>query len=313
MSILHVNKLWTGRGGTDTHLNRRTYREMWEIICSTPDEDPNAVANAVGLPQLGSAALSDPTAYFVDFDLAQSEDTPFHWYFSARYDSQPELPEAFDPGASGASPGDIPENPLLRPTVWSVNFQKTSEPAVKWYKVDPLENVEANLSLVRNSADLPFDPPATIEVSRPVIRAVKNIPPAQATLAFFSSLQDVVNDRLWRGLQPRVARIDGVTGQGRFENGVPFVEVSLEIALKWDTWDLRILDAGYMEKLRRGSGPGGPVVTWTKMRDPFNQEASSPIPLDGAGKKLAPDGTPVFLRGIPQNYRRANFAVLLGI
>lgn len=315
MAVTSVEKMWSGRSGADTLLNHRTYRVVYEIIVDDPTTSEVDIVNATGVPQVGSALAIDSGAYMVDFELAVSDDSPFIFYFTAKYDSKPELPEAFDPGAEGAEPGDIDANPLLRPAVWSVSFTKTTEPAVKWYAINNLGVMDANLSLIRNSAKLPFDPPATIEVSRPILRATKNIAPTAATLSFFMSLQDRVNDRVWRGLAKHVARIDGVTGAGKKENGINFVEVAIDIALKWDTWALQLLDCGYAELTTR-TVPGPPVAqqkTWTKIRDPFGQEASEPVPLNGAGRKLAPDADPVYLKGLPENLREANFAALLGI
>jgi hypothetical protein len=315
MAVVSVYKLWTGRGATDTHLNHRTYREVFEVLVDDPLTLPEIIANTAGIPQVGTTLATDPGAVMVDFDMEQSEENPCRWLLTAKYDSKPELPDSLSPdGGSTLSPSEIPENPLLRPAVWSINFQKTTEVGDKWYRVDDAGAVANALTAVRNSAKLPFDPPLTIEVSRPVIHVVKNVRPDVATLAFFLSLQDAVNKDPWKGLGRRVARIDGASGDGKFENGVAFVEVKIEIALKWDTWDARPLDCGYAELTRRDD----PVTqvqfdAWTKIRDPFGQDATEPVPLDGNGRKLAPGADPVFLRGVPKNYRLANFTQLLGI
>lgn len=135
-------------------------------------------------------------------------------------------------------------------------------------------------------------------------------------------MQDAVNDRDWKGIKKWCARIDGIDAGSKYENNVAFVELTLDVALKRETWMTRVLDCGFFELSERPSannqGGGidfiGTAITkreWTRIRDPYSHEAVEPQPLDGKGRKLRPDADPVFLSGLPDNYHLENFAKLI--
>lgn len=316
MALVSIYRLWTSRGGTDTFTRQRTYREVWEAVTDSAADDEEVVAGAgaaaLGLPRLGQPHPRFPAAVCVEISAEQSEETPFRWMVNLKYDSSPTLPNSTDPDGGGQSPGDIPENPLLRPAQWKIAGQKTTEPGTQWRVVDAGGNLAAALTPIRNSAKLPFDPSLQIEVSRPVIRVTKNVP--FVTLEYLLRLQDAVNDRVWRTLPKWTARVDNYDTSNKFENGVSFVELSVDITLKAETWLAKILDAGFFTLDQRTNlTTGQQEQKWTKIRDPFGHEATEPQPLDGNGRRLAPTDDPVFLRGLPSNYHLENFTALLGL
>lgn len=312
MSITSLERLFTGRGGSQDFGRRRTYREQWEVLTDSLLDDEQVVGNALGLPRLGRRNPRDVRAFVVKVTPDQSEDTPYRWVVTVEYDSHPDLPTATNPDGAGQDPETVPENPLLRATTWKINGQKTSEPVINWRVVDALGNMAVAFTLPVNSAKLPFDPPLMCEVSRPVIRLTKNVP--AVSMQFLLSLQDAVNDRVWQTLPKWTARIDNYDAQSKIEGGVAFVELSIDIALRRETWVSRLLDSGLMELGERQD----PVTflqvpVWTKIRDPFGKDADTPQMLDGAGKRLKPGADPVFLRGLPINYHLADFATLLNL
>jgi hypothetical protein len=80
------------------------------------------------------------------------------------------------------------------------------------------------------------------------------------------------------------------------------------------TWDLRLLNCGYSEKVEREDpdDPGGdPVIVHQKITDTQNQPIGEPVPLAADGTKLAADGTPIEVRGLPAQLHPADFATLL--
>jgi hypothetical protein len=82
--------------------------------------------------------------------------------------------------------------------------------------------------------------------------------------------------------------------------------------LKQETWDVQVLDAGFAELTTRDDPATMKLVqVWTKIRDPFNQSPTEPVPLNGNGQKLAPGKDPVFLRGVPGNYQLQDFNLLM--
>lgn len=312
MPIVSVERLWTGRGGSDTFSRRRTYSEQWEVITDDPADDEEVVAGApaaaLGLPRLGQPHVRYPVAVCVEISPEQSDESPFRWLVSLKYDSQVELPNGTSPDGASQSPESIPENPLLRPATWELSFETTTEPATHWRPIDANGNLAAAFVPIRNSAKMPFDPPLQIEVSRPVYRVTKAIP--AISTAFVSALENALNDRPWRGLAKWCAKIRGVRSASKYENSVSFVELSLEIAIKKETWVPSILDAG-LHEYSPGSQTGDPPAKITKIVDPRGGEG--PYLLNGSGRRLAADGTPVFLRGLPANFQLQNFAALLNL
>ena len=309
MAILGANKLYTTRGGTHALGNRFAFREMWEVRSDSIEDDEDTAGAAPGIPRLGQPHPKFPTAICVEVAADQSEDTPFIWYVAVKFDSQLDLANSTDPNGDAQSPADIPENPLLRPAVWRTSCVSTTEAATHWRQLDANFNLAAVFTPIRNSAKLPFDPPLTIEVTRPVIRVTKNV--KKFDLPAQMRLENAVNDRLWFNVPKWCARVCNVEANSKFENGVAFVEVTFDVMLKRETWLAQLLDCGFYTLDQRTQENGQQKQTWTKIRDPFGHEATDPQPLDGNGKKLAPTADPVFLRGLPSNYHLENFTLLL--
>lgn len=326
MALVSINRLWTSRGGTDTFTRQRVYREQWEAITDSATDDEEVVAGAgaaaLGLPRLGQPHPRYPFAVCTEIEAEQTEESPFRWMVSLKYDSNPQLPNGTDPDGASQDPADIPDNPLLRPATWELSFETTTEPATRWIPMNTAGDLigapagggitgavrrllnPGGFVPIRNSALLPFDPALQVEVSRPVYRITKNV--AFLPTTFAMSLENALNDRLWRGVPRYCAKIRGCRAANKFENGVAYVELSIEIALKSETWIPSILDAGFYT-YSPGSQSGTPPPKWTPIVDP--QEG--PYLLDGDGQRLAANADPVFLRGLPANYQLQNFAALL--
>ncbi len=148
-----------------------------------------------------------------------------------------------------------------------------------------------------------------VEVTRPLFRITKNMPVFNVGMA--TSLEGAVNSKKWNG-DKWCWRISGVEGANKFENGVAFVEVSLDIMYRAETWVTSLLDAGFYSLDRRHppNDPDGALIDiWTRMRCPVGGDG--PFPLDGKGKKLEPDKPAVFVKGLTSNYRLADFAKIL--
>jgi hypothetical protein len=323
MSAISVNRTYTGRGGTDTYTKQRSYHEVWEVICDNPLDDEEVAGGAVGLPRLGQPHSRYPIARCVEVTAEQSEETPLLWYIYIKYDSNIPLANGLEPGSvdSGVPggggiggelqpPESIPENPLLRPPVWAVTFQKTTEPATEWRLISGGDNLAAEYTAIRNSAKLPFDPPLTIEVSRPVIRVTRNF--ANIGFPYLARLENALNDRVWRGFPKWTCKIDAVSAGNKYENGIAFVEFSLDIAIKRDTWIPQLLDAGFFALEYRVQPDASFKPGWVKIRDAFGNEATEPQLLNGSGERLSPTGTPIFLKGMPKGLNLENFTDLLG-
>ncbi len=163
-----------------------------------------------------------------------------------------------------------------------------------------------------HSGGLPFDPPAMTDVSVPKIVVTQNIPVID--LPFFMNMKNAVNVSLWRGcIPPRCAKILNITCNSETENNFSYVKAVWEVGLDPDTWDVRILDAGYgshgMKETANKLFPamGQPKIVeksvFMRFTDGDGHPVGSPVPLDGNGKRLEPGDDPVYLRGIPRQQR----------
>lgn len=325
MAVASVSEIWDGRQGGQKLPGRvRDYTRVFEVVTDSASDGPvvalGAGAVALGLPLFGASYPDDIGAIALEISPRQHSDDPRRWLVDVRYSS--EFGAGSEGGESAAQPSEtaggdggeeppeeLPENPILRPPVWKITFQQNREPVGKaarvWYdaETDVVSDIDEEPTAVRNSANLPFDPPAEIEVSRPVISVTVNRSASQYRLADVVSLQDAVNFEEWYGLPPRCGRCIGVEVGSKYENGIAYVEMTYQIAINYKTWDLRILDAGYYTK--EGSTP----PKWVKIVDDTGREPSQPVPLNGAGAKLDPDADPVFLRW--SAYRAVPFSTLI--
>lgn len=323
MSIVSVNKLFTGRGGTDNFRRRKTWRETWEVVVSSlTDDDESTAAQATGVPRIGQRHEKYPAGVVVDVSSDQSEDSPYIWYISVQYDTQPDMPDATDPtqagdgGGGSTDPKDIPENPLARPARWRTFFESVQEVAQEGYAVTGGgKDVAKAPEAILNSAGCQFDPPVMVEVDRFAFAITKNV--KSISVAALCALQGAVNEKPWRGAPARTMKVKSVETQSGFENGVSFVEATLTIVHNPDTWDVQILDCGYYEKKTR-TDPTDPthqrkLTKLERMRDPTGAECTEPLPLNGHGLILRPDlgDKPVFLRWVPKQQRVVDFATAL--
>lgn len=207
-------------------------------------------------------------------------------------------------GTSGGGGGPSGTTPAVDGTVqwayWSTLAQATNNPA------------NYILSAFMHSGQLPFDPPYMVPVSIPTISVTKNIPGID--LLYHMTLKNAINLTTWRDvIPPRCAKIVNFTSSNKTENSFTFVEAQWEIALNPDTWDLFILDAGYGTfNTRTVVNPTPPPLTTTKkiftaFKDSAGNPFTAPVPMDGKGGQLAPDDPPVFLRGLPRQYKVIEF------
>lgn len=163
-----------------------------------------------------------------------------------------------------------------------------------------------------NSGNVPFDPPPMVEVSKPVIVVTKNMP--VVSLEYVMAMKNAVNATTWRTCPPRTAKCLTVEANSKYENGVSYVEVKWHIALDPETWDARVLDCGWGAFEQFQTVDGELEFAFVEFKDVNGESYTAAVPMDGLGKKLAPDESPVFLRGVPRQQRIVDFNLpVLGI
>jgi hypothetical protein len=190
------------------------------------------------------------------------------------------------------------ENPLQRPPVWKGGFQQTSEVVRSWTKEIPNPNNPNGATIlvtegVVNSAGDPFDPPPTVEVSRPLVHVTVNR--AMLDLTKIIDLQDAVNSKPWFQINPRCARCVSIEWASKFENNTFFWEITYGFALKNDTWDQRVLDAGWRVKRLVLDENGNSVFKLVHIADIYGEPPTAPVPLNGFGAEAAIGDPPTYL------------------
>ncbi len=173
---------------------------------------------------------------------------------------------------------------------------------------DPLYVIR---SAILNSAWLPFDPPATVQVGHIVLSVTKNMP--IATLEYLLTLKNGLNLFPWRGVPSRCAKVQDVTHDGGKEkNGIGYVTTKWEIVLDGDTFDIRLLDSGFYERITYTHPVTLQQVTdYSLIKDANGDPITQPALLDGSGHRLKPDDPPVFKRYIPRQNRLIDFNTVL--
>lgn len=309
MSVVRVKQTWEGRGGHDGWDRRRTYTQTWEVLTDDPTDDVATVGGSLLLPRLGDPHPEDSAAVVVSVDPSCSAESPTIWAVQIQFDTQPPVPNALQPSTTSpppsppppsppTTPADEPENPLNRAPIWRITFETTTEPAVKTL-------FGAELPIL-NSAGLPFDPPPMAEVSRPVVSVTWNT--ATCNLELLEQIDNTVNDAEFLGRPARTLKARIADMSSAFENDQAFWTITVSLAYKRDTWDLKFLDCGYHEKVTE-SIIGVPTTFWRKIKDPYGNEPTEPVPLNGFGRKLAPGDTPIYKEY--RYYPERDFATLL--
>ena len=322
MAVVAVDEIWDGRTGRQSlEGRRREYTRVFEVTTDSATDGPVTAigtgAVLLGLPVFAAVHPEDVGAIVLDIDPQQSSDSPYRWTVSVRYSSdfggangaggeasaQPATGDEGGEDGTEEAPADMPENPFLRPAVWKITFQQDRRPLRQGYRVTDVGGVPTPASAqtaVRNSAKTMFDPTAEYDVSFPVLSITVNRPVNAFRLDDLLTLQDRVNEAEWFGLPERCARCIGVEMSSKYENGFAYVEMTYTIAIRYETWDIQILDSSY-EELIDGDPP-----RYKKMLDSQGREPSGPWPLDGSGHKLNPNSSPVYLRW--SVYESTNFS-----
>jgi len=141
MAVTEVNLLFTGRGGTDDFKKHRTYTRTFEVLTNDVNDAEQEVGAAAGIPALGTPFSEDSDAVVVSYDAQQSDDSPYIWYVTIKYDSEPPYPEAVDIEGNKVSTADAQENPLNEPATWKYATWTEDEPAIEGRAVDAVGNL----------------------------------------------------------------------------------------------------------------------------------------------------------------------------
>lgn len=278
MAVTSLKENWEDRGGeysptltiNDVAANNSfgvvVHRRSWRAITNNTLDGDLTVANTVGVPAIYDPYVEpngtvDPTCLCSRVQIKPDKMEPTLWHIQAEYRT------------------DLLPNPLTRPTEIEIDFA----PYQRAVQEDNAGNP------ITNSADDPFDPPPTVDDSRVVLRFRRN-EPVPSDASFYITYQDAINTDNWWGLQPKQAKVMKIKVIQQYDSLIPYVKVEYEIQVRWEGWQLLLLDKGFH------------VIDPTSMkqvlaRDPIDGAPyAQPVLLDGTGKQLAQGGQPVYIQ-----------------
>lgn len=306
---------WSGGRDREGYLELKA---RWKVITDTMNDGPWNVANAAGLPLMGSPWLIGDDFHPYCFcmpDLAISkasgrQDTDIHelyWIVEQTYSNRP---------LKRCNETQI-ENPLWEPPRISGGFVKATREMGKDRNGDPFKT--SSHEIIRGQA-VEFDESrATVTIS---LNTEENM------LATFYDMQDTVNDATLWGLDPRMIKLSNVTWERKLWGLCTYYfTTTYEFEVNKRTWDRRVTNEG--TRCLAGHSPGSPM-------EPLDPDAADPdLPgktykenpkrfevykdingentrcfLDAKGRPLSPDDPIVELT--LEYYEESNF-LLLGI
>lgn len=280
MAILSVDEVFEGRSGKMDRMWARAYSRTWRVITDSPYDGAMAVRNAipVGIGAAyvvrdagGSTILEQDLQSFaleVAAAVEGTADDGCSWLVTVQY------------GPYDAN--TFPANPIDHPLKISWGFAKY-EKVVDETIPDP---VTTKTKAIVNSAGDYFDPPPTMDDSRPVLRIVRNEQTYSPTLAL--SWKDTINTDVWNGFAARTVKCGEIPAELRWNQECGYYyEVTYEFEINPSGWKKEVLDQG-LRKLVSGAQQA--------ITDSKGQPVTSPVLLDGSGAPLASGADPVFLQ-----------------
>lgn len=222
-------------------------------------------------------------------------DGGYLWAVTVEYDSEP-----FEKGENGLSPSGPPSDPAqTTPTSrpWQITFGSN--------KVEKLLGPEdlAGTSVVASN-DQPFDPPPSVPYARPTIQITAYKAIGSESLGNVANFVNSINSAAWQGIPAKRAMCTEYQLQSQFEQGAWFWQKTVTIEIyDEDLNPVKVVDAGTYEKESAGLGGG-----YKPILDATGNPISSPVPLNGAGQKLA--SPPLYYKEFV-GYREVNWASII--
>ena len=256
MAIIEVKEIWQGRGGDGDLKAGRRHARIFRVKTNS-NLDSEVEATESGTPKLGDFHPSDNLAFCQNVRADQEVFSPRVWIITCSYSTELELTT----------------NPLSDPTVFTWDTEQFQRVVA----------IDLNGNAVVNSAGYFYDPPIEADDSRLSVTMTRN----EANVpAWFLNIQDVLNsdpvtiDGL--SVPAERAKIQKVSaGKQQFRNKTGSRVVTATIHIQRRTWQAELQDVGFME-----IKPDPDSTERRHIMDDDGNPVSSPVPLDGSGKKL---------------------------
>ena len=263
MSVISVVTKYGGLSGSGQLAGVREYTKLYTVRTNSDQDGVMLVGNAPGLPKKGDVYFfngeTDAGALCQSVTPRQDPGNQQVWEVTCEYSSD-------IGGGQGVALGGNPqydvENPLQRP------------PIVTWSTWSELRPVVLDIQgrPVNNTADLPFDPGIMVRVQSPAVVVERN--EATYPVLFAQSYNDAINSDQFYTWPPETAKVESITAQNQFANGILYWAVRYEIHFKQPDWKERVANQGTRHYKLDANG--------FFIRD-ANQEKQLFHPVDGDG------------------------------
>jgi len=229
MAVVWAREHWEGRDGSFENILSHSVARTWKVKTDNKFDDQFTIIDHFAAA-LGIRYLSQhPRNGFMTvrkLDAKQETASPYFWRVTVNYSSEP-LDEE-----------EPPQNPLAMPP----EIEGDSEMS----QVFTTEDKDGRPML--NAAGDPFEP-VEKDDPRGVIRITRNFP---SIPSFVSTYINKVNSDgfsipgIPASFAPRTAKFQRFRfGKRQIQNDIPFVPVTVELAIKSSTWDQRRLEEGF--------------------------------------------------------------------
>jgi hypothetical protein len=285
MSVTGIQEIWQGRRGSYGYKRDRSVTRVYEVETNSNYDSWLTLITSGLLPAIGTpystSTEADLGMIVTAYNGTQSTEDPRIWQVNVEYASILfEFPEGQNPIVQ---PGQVQENPLLRPPLWSGSSQK----AVKHCKRD-VQGVP-----IRNSLGEPIE-----GVERPYSINVFNLQYNVAipiNLPVVISFQDKTNDAIWTPGSlnftfPKWSLfVDVVTWTYHYENNLAYGELAWTFLYDPELWRPTKLANQSLYRYKDGESMANPARVKVPNLDEWGHPVTTPIWLDVFGQPLPPD------------------------
>lgn len=271
MSVVRCAPHWKGRDGSFENVQNNRVSRTWIVVTDDKNDNQFTISSYFATDVEGGIVFLTPhpdaNAYTArGLQADQQDESPFWWMVTVTYSTEPLKADEEERQAP---------NPLDRPARITWDSENAQEFTVK----------DKDDEAMLNSAGDPLEPVEKDDI-RWIISITKN----------FEELPDWVIDTVncvnssaitvsGKTLPARTVKVNRLRiGELQIDNDVPYYEVTVELAYKKGTWDVKRLDEGF--NVIAGDGK---LEATDKKRilveddDGEFQPPTEAIPLDGEG------------------------------
>ena len=316
MAITDFNETHHGRRMTIGDKGVRTYSKSWQVITDDPATEQLEIKIDGRCPRIG-----DPYSGGSQFDqfatcrsvTVQQEDNRIEWTIEAEYSTAKSKQDKDD---------QIEPNPLLQPAKIFWEFNHYSKPVDRAISSNIITSATTDVPIV-NAAYDPFAPAPEIDDVRLSLRVEKNFSSYDVIQAY--EYTNVINQDVYLGADARTWKIREISndaGEQTKDIGDPpitivYYPVKFVFDFRKETWDLRILNAGY-RCIVTGLGKSHCIEGTTTQMASTNagiraqaERVNFPWPLSTNGTQLSSSGDATGMNYLTfQVYQEKPFSVL---